>query len=96
VVWLRSPMVSTVLSSVSDSIIFFSLAVSGFAGLLFSEAQNDEVSWALGTAPFLNAGADVPLWVSLAVADWGVKMAIALVALIPFRIIVGRMLQRAG
>jgi len=54
------------------------------------------VSWALGTAPFLNAGADVPLWVSLAVADWGVKMAIALVALIPFRIIVGRMLQRAG
>jgi uncharacterized PurR-regulated membrane protein YhhQ (DUF165 family) len=33
----------------------------------------------------------VPLWVSLAVADWGVKIAIALVALVPFRIIVGRM-----
>ncbi|NBT32354.1 MAG: VUT family protein [Rhodobacteraceae bacterium] len=94
--WWRAPLVSTVLSSVTDTIIFFSLAFSGFAGVLFSAAQNDEVSWALGTAPFLNAGADVPLWVSLAVADWGVKMAIALLALIPFRIIVGRMLQRAG
>ena len=38
--------------------------------------------WMLLTGPVL------PLWVSLAVADWMVKMAVALVALIPFRVIV--------
>jgi hypothetical protein len=43
--------------------------------------------------PFLLAGPDAPLWVSLAVADWGVKLTIALMALLPFRLIVGRMTQ---
>ena len=40
-------------------------------------------------------GPEAPLWVTLAVADWGVKLAIALIALIPFRLIVGRMQQSA-
>jgi hypothetical protein len=31
------------------------------------------------------------LWLSLAVADWLVKLALALVALIPFRVIVARL-----
>jgi uncharacterized PurR-regulated membrane protein YhhQ (DUF165 family) len=35
----------------------------------------------------LGVGPEAPLWVSLAVADWLVKMSIALIALIPFRII---------
>ena len=39
------------------------------------------------------SGPDAPLWVTLAVADWGVKLGIALIALVPFRVIVGRMLQ---
>jgi len=30
----------------------------------------------------------VPLWVSLAVADWSVKLALALLALLPFRMII--------
>jgi hypothetical protein len=44
--------------------------------------------------PFLNAGPLVPLWVSLAVADWGVKIGIALIALVPFRIIVALYMPR--
>jgi hypothetical protein len=43
--------------------------------------------------PFLNAGPLVPLWVSLAVADWSVKILVALIALVPFRLIVGRVTQ---
>lgn len=91
--WWKAPFVSTILSSLVDTAIFFSLAFSGFAGVLFSAAANEETGWALASVPFLNAGPEMPLWVSLAVADWGVKLAIAVFALIPFRVIVGRMLQ---
>ena len=36
------------------------------------------------------AGPVVPLWVSLGVADWLVKLALAMIALVPFRLIVAR------
>ncbi|MEL6991633.1 MAG: VUT family protein, partial [Pseudomonadota bacterium] len=45
--------------------------------------------------PLLGMGPEMPLWVSLAVADWMVKMVLALIALVPFRIIVGSLTARA-
>ena len=92
--WWRAPLVSTLISSVVDTVVFFSLAFSATFATLFSAAANDEVSWAWGAAPFLTTGPDAPLWVSLAVADWGVKLAIAIIALVPFRLFVGRMIQQ--
>jgi uncharacterized integral membrane protein (TIGR00697 family) len=91
--WWRAPLVSTLVSSVVDTVVFFSLAFSATFATLFSAAANDEVSWAWEAAPFLTTGPDAPLWVSLAVADWGVKLAIAIIALVPFRLFVGRMIQ---
>ena len=91
--WWRAPLVSTLVSSVVDTVIFFSLAFSATFATLFSAAANDEVSWAWEAGPFLTTGPDAPLWVSLAVADWGVKLAIAIIALVPFRLFVGRMIQ---
>ncbi len=44
----------------------------------------------------LGAGPMAPLWVSLAVADWGVKLALALIALVPFRLIVKHMTARVA
>jgi uncharacterized PurR-regulated membrane protein YhhQ (DUF165 family) len=77
--------------STVDTAIFFTIAFAAmFNG--FSASAADEVMWAQDAVPFLNAGPLVPLWVSLAVADWGVKLSIALLALMPFRFIVGRML----
>lgn len=91
--WWKAPLGSTLVGSTVDTVIFFSIAFSAvFNGLLAAAA--DEVIWAQDAVPFLNAGPLVPLWVSLAVADWGVKLTIALLALLPFRLIVGRM-QRA-
>lgn len=91
--WWKAPLGSTLVGSTVDTVIFFSIAFSAvFNGL--SAAAADEVIWARDAVPFLNAGPLVPLWVSLAVADWGVKLTIALLALLPFRLIVGRM-QRA-
>ena len=40
--------------------------------------------------PVLGLGPVAPLWVSLAIADWMVKLSLALIALVPFRMIVRR------
>ena len=91
-VWWVAPLGSTLISSVVDTVIFFSIAfAAAFNGL--SAAAAEQVMWAQEGVPFLNAGPVVPLWVSLAVADWSVKLAVALVALVPFRLIVGRLTQ---
>jgi uncharacterized integral membrane protein (TIGR00697 family) len=86
--WWRAPLASTLVGSTVDTALFFTIAFS--ASLAFLEPGND-VSWANEALPLLGHGPVVPLWVSLAVADWGVKLALALIALIPFRIIVRHM-----
>ncbi|MDJ0826187.1 MAG: queuosine precursor transporter [Rhodobacter sp.] len=91
--WWRAPLVSTLVGSSVDTALFFSIAFS--AGLTAIEPGND-VSWASEMLPLLGAGPVVPLWVSLAVADWGVKLAIAIIALVPFRLIVTQMVARVA
>jgi len=86
--WWRAPLASTVIGSSVDTAIFFTIAFS--ATLTFIEPGND-VSWAGEVLPLLGAGPETPLWVSLAVADWGVKLSLALIALIPFRVITEKM-----
>ncbi len=87
--WWRAPLVSSLVGSAIDTALFFTIAFS--ASLTFIEPGND-VSWAGEVLPILGVGPEAPLWVSLAVADWGVKLALALIALVPFRLIVGRMI----
>ena len=91
--WWRAPLASTLIGSTVDTILFFTIAFSAFVS--FGAAADGEISWAWDAVPFLNVGGMVPLWVSLAVADWAVKLTIALIALVPFRLIVGRMQQTA-
>lgn len=83
--WWRAPLVSTLVGATADTAIFFTVAFS--TALIWLEPLND-VAWANAALPLLGAGPVVPLWVSLALADWGVKLALALIALIPFRIII--------
>ncbi len=85
--WWRAPLASTLVGSTIDTAIFFSVAFS--ASLTMLEPAND-VSWANATVPLLGVGPVLPLWVSLAIADWLVKLSLALLALIPFRMIVSR------
>ena len=86
--WWTAPLASTLIGSTVDTALFFTIAFSG--ALSFLEPAND-VSWAGEMLPLLGAGPVSPLWVSLAVADWGVKLSLALIALIPFRLIVERL-----
>jgi hypothetical protein len=44
----------------------------------------------------LGVGPQAPLWVSLAFADWLVKMSIAVAALIPFRIITRKLMAQVA
>ena len=86
--WWRAPLVSSLIGSSLDTALFFTIAFSSW--LAFVEPGND-VNWANEALPLLGLGPVVPLWASLAVADFGVKLALALVALVPFRLIAGRM-----
>jgi hypothetical protein len=88
--WWRAPLASTLVGSSVDTALFFTIAFS--ASLTVLEPAND-VTWAAEILPLLGWGPELPLWVSLAVADWGVKLALALLALAPFRAIVRKMTQ---
>ena len=87
-VWWRAPFISSLIGSAVDTAIFFTIAFS--AWLAFAEPGND-VSWANVALPLLGLGPVLPLWMSLALADWGVKLGIAVLALVPFRIIVEKL-----
>lgn len=83
--WWRPPFVSSLLASSLDTLLFFSIAFS--AWFVVMEPAND-VSWANEMLPLLGHGPVVPLWVSLGLADWFVKVALSLIVLMPFRAIV--------
>jgi uncharacterized integral membrane protein (TIGR00697 family) len=86
--WWQAPLASTLVGSTVDTALFFTIAFSG--ALSFVHPATD-VAWAGEVLPLLGSGPAAPLWVSLAVADWAVKLSLALLALIPFRLIVGRL-----
>ena len=91
--WWRAPLASTLVGSTVDTALFFSIAFSSF--LIALEPAND-VSWANEILPLLGSGPEAPLWVSLAIADWAVKLSLALIALVPFRIIVRQLMAKAA
>lgn len=90
--WWKAPLVSTIIGSSIDTALFFSIAFSG--ALTFLEPSND-VSWAGGVLPILGIGPIAPLWVSLAIADWAVKLTLALIALAPFRFLTVKVIRAA-
>lgn len=90
-VWWRAPLASTLIGSALDTAIFFTIAFS--ASLIWLEPGND-VSWANDMLPMLGFGPVAPLWMSLALADFAVKISISLIALVPFRLIVSRLVKR--
>ncbi|NOX74757.1 MAG: queuosine precursor transporter [Alphaproteobacteria bacterium] len=89
--WWRAPLASTIIGSTVDTALFFTIAFS--VGLIWLEPGND-VSWANEALPLLGQGPVSPLWMSLAIADFGVKLSISLIALVPFRLAVTRLMAR--
>ncbi|WP_333683425.1 queuosine precursor transporter [Pontibaca methylaminivorans] len=85
--WWQAPLVSTLFGSMVDTVLFFTIAFSARLAMIDPGA---DIAWANEVLPLLGVGPGVPLWVSLALADWMVKLALALLALVPFRMIIAR------
>ena len=85
--WWVAPLASTLIGSSVDTALFFSIAFSDAVSFIH---PGTDVAWANEVLPILGVGPLAPLWVSLAIADWGVKLGLALLALVPFRLIVRR------
>ena len=88
--WWRAPLMSTLVGSALDTALFFTIAFSASIAIFGSNADA-AISWAWDAVPFLNVGPMAPLWVTLAFADWLVKLTLALIALVPFRLIIARL-----
>ncbi|EPX77306.1 queuosine precursor transporter [Litoreibacter arenae] len=93
--WWKAPLASTLIGSIVDTALFFTIAFSASI-TLFGAGNDAAISWAWESVPLLGQGQALPLWVSLAIADWSVKLAVALLALIPFRMIVTKLSHRSA
>lgn len=85
--WWQAPFLSSLVGSAVDTVLFFAIA---FAVILPADANT---GWANEILPLLGQGPAAPLWVSLALADWTVKLALAALALVPFRLIIRKILS---
>ncbi len=87
--WWRAPAASSITGSITDTIVFFCVA---FAPVFLFVGPNDP--FALETAPLLAglASGDAPRWISWAIGDFSMKLAIAVFALIPYRIVIQQVL----
>jgi uncharacterized PurR-regulated membrane protein YhhQ (DUF165 family) len=82
--WWQAPLISSLIGSVLDTVVFFSLAFApAMAGLDLMLGREDG---SLGfAAPLLGLGPEVPLWVSLALGDFCVKLIVAGLLLAPYK-----------
>lgn len=82
--WLIPPLSASLIGSVLDTAIFFSLAFA--PAFAFIDAAFGRPDGSLGfTTPWLGIGGDVPIWLSLASGDFSVKFLAALLLLVPYR-----------
>ena len=86
--WWRAPLASTLIGSSLDTALFFFIAFSGVAAGVLGIDHNTEFFGEVVMTPF---GFEMTRWIGTAFVDWCVKLAIALIALIPFRVIVTKL-----
>lgn len=79
--WWRAPLISSLLGSALDTLIFFALAFAPLFGALDFGGEDGSLGFAV---PFLGMGADAPLWFSLACGDFIVKVLVGLAMLLPY------------
>ncbi len=79
--WWQAPLLSTLIGSVLDTILFFGLAFSAQFAFLDAWTGMPDGSLAM---PVSFGGGTIALWQSLAVGDFFVKIANGLVMLVPY------------
>ncbi len=83
--WWRAPVVSSALGTMLDTALFFSLAFAAqFAFLGYHNAFATEAAPLFGVFT-----PEVPRWVSWAIGDFSVKIIVAMIMLVPYRVALG-------
>ena len=83
-VWWQAPLISSILGSVIDTLLFFSIAFAPLFGFFDFGGEDGSLGFAV---PFLGVGSQVPLWISLAAGDFLVKVLVGLAMLLPYGVI---------
>ncbi len=90
--WWRAPLISSMLGAVVDTFIFFSFAFAANLSFL-----GEGLDFAVEPAPLLGMLAmEAPRWVSWALGDLVVKVAMALVLLAPYGVLRGALERRVS
>lgn len=78
--WWRAPLVGSLIGSLLDTVMFFSLSFAAFFVFLGANTP-----FALEQAPILGIFAtEAPRWISWAIGDFSVKLIVGLVMLLPY------------
>jgi uncharacterized PurR-regulated membrane protein YhhQ (DUF165 family) len=78
--WWRAPLIGSLIGSLLDTVMFFSLS---FAAVFVVLGPN--TPFALEQAPILGIFAtEAPRWISWAIGDFSVKLIVGLVMLLPY------------
>lgn len=81
--WWQPPLISSLIGSIIDTGLFFSIAFAPAFGFIDAGFGTEDGS--LGFAvPFLGVAGQSPLWVSLAAGDLIVKLLVGLAMLLPY------------
>uniref|UniRef100_UPI003BA9B595 queuosine precursor transporter n=1 Tax=Stappia sp. TaxID=1870903 RepID=UPI003BA9B595 len=81
--WWKAPVASSLISSVLDTLLFFTIAFAVALTPLLGFGDD----FATGSAPFLGVFAlEVPRWISWAAGDLTVKLLVATLLLLPYRL----------
>ena len=83
--WWSAPLISTLIGSTLDTILFFFISFSLMMTSLLGSDHNIDFFNETVMGPL---GFEQTRWIATAMVDWSVKVSIALVALIPFRMII--------
>ena len=82
--WWKAPVVSSLIGSAIDTVIFFSLAFAAPFAVLDTMFGREDGSLAF-PAPLLGVGPEVELWTSLGLGDFLVKLLLAALLLVPYK-----------
>ncbi|MGY9008123.1 MAG: queuosine precursor transporter [Rhodobacterales bacterium] len=90
--WWHAPLVSSIIGGALDTVIFFAVSFSIAVVFIFGVDHNTDFMNQM--VPILGVGGDASLWISLAIADYLVKLSLALLCLLPFRLLVAQLMTR--
>ena len=79
--WWKAPLLSSIIASAIDTVLFFQLAFAPAFGGIDTWFGMEDGSLGFPVAMFGHA---MPLWLSLAIGDFLVKVLIGFVALLPY------------